>query len=293
MSGMPDQIRDAIAAMGPNFNMEVQKATRELYAPLVQKSPDVEAIYDLEYGSHERQKVDVYTQGRSGRRPVILYIPGGGFNGGDKRGDEVFYGNLGRWFASQGVVTVIANYRLSPQFGWPTGGVDVASAMAWTWTNIAAYGGDPDRIFLFGQSAGATHAATCLFHPQVRDARNPPVAAILASGVYDIRGGNLPPNVKSYFGVDASKYADRSPITHIENCKIPLFLSIAEYDPTFLCAPTIELAAAVTRRDGKAPRILWQQNHNHVSTVLSFNTGDEVFGKAVIDFMRTCLKAKT
>ena len=292
MSGMPDNVRDAIAAMGPTFNPDVQMGTRNLYAPLVQQSPEIETAYDVPYGSNDRQKLDIYTPTRDGRRAVIVYIPGGGFNGGDKRGDEIFYGNLGRWFARHNVITVIANYRLAPTFGWPAGAEDATSAMAWVWTNIAQYGGDPDRIFLFGQSAGATHAATSLFHPKVRDARNPPVAAILASGVYDLRGGAWPPNVKGYFGTDAAKYEDRSPIVHIENCKIPLFLSVAEYDPVMLCAPTLDLAAAVTRRDGKAPRIYWQKGHNHVSTVLSFNTGGDAFGEAVLDFMRTSLKAK-
>ena len=289
MTGMPDSVRDAIAAMGPNFNPDVQMGTRDLYAPLVQKSREIETFCDVPYGSNERQKLDIYTPTRDGRRAVILYIPGGGFNGGDKRGDEIFYGNLGRWFARHNVITVIANYRLAPTFGWPAGAEDVTSAMAWVWTNIEQYGGDRERIFLFGQSAGATHASTSMFHPKVRDERNQPVAAILASGVYDIRAGNLPPNVKAYFGIDASKYEDRSPIMHVANSKVPLFLSVAEYDPPGLCAPTLDLAAAVTRRDGKAPRILWQKNHNHVSTVLSFNTGDDAFGEAVLDFMRGAL----
>jgi hypothetical protein len=56
---------------------------------------------------------------------------------------------------------------------------------------------------------------------------------------------------------------------------VPLLLSVAEFDPGFLAAPTYQLAEAVTRRDGRPPPVLWLKGHNHVSTVFSFGTGDD------------------
>jgi acetyl esterase/lipase len=288
MIGMPDSVRMAIAAMGANFNPDILERTRALYAPLMQPSPDVEQTLDLPYGSHERQKVDVYTKPTAEAAPVLVYAPGGGFVSGDKRSDENFYGNLGRWFARQGVVSVIANYRLAPECPYPAGGEDVREALAWTRANITRFGGDPSRVFWFGQSAGAAHAASCLFDPAIRDANHQPVGAILASGIYRMTAARKAPNSVGYYGPDESLYAARSPINHVGQSRTPLFLSLAEFDPIGLAIPTLQLAEAVAQRDGKSPRMFWQQHHNHVSTVLSFNTGDEIFGRAVLDFMRSC-----
>ena len=118
-----------------------------------------------------------------------------------------------------------------------------------------------------------------------------PLGAILASGVYRMTAETNSPNHLAYFGKDASKYEARSPITHVATSKVPLLLSLAEFDPIGLSVPTLELAAAVAARDGKAPQLFYQQHHNHVSTVLSFDTGDETFGREILDFIRTCLSA--
>jgi hypothetical protein len=80
----------------------------------------------------------------------------------------------------------------------------------------------------------------------------------------------------AYFGTDAAQYADRSPITHVAHNKVPVLLTIAEFDPGLLAAPTYLLAEAITRRDGKAPEVVWLKGHNHVSTVLSFGTNPGV-----------------
>lgn len=288
MISMPENIRSEIAAMGANFGPDILERTRALYAPLMQPSPDISAVFDQPYGPHPRQQVDVYMKAAARDAAVLVYVPGGGFVSGDKRSDENFYGNLGRWFARQGIVTVIMNYRLAPDFAYPSGGEDVRAVLAWVRTNIATFGGDPARVFLFGQSAGAAHAATCLFDPAVRDASCQPVGAILASGIYAMSAARKGANTLGYYGADESRYAAMSPINHVATSKVPLFLSLAEYDPIGLATPTLDLATAIAQRDNKTPRLFWQQHHNHVSTVLSFNTGDEVFGRAVLDFMRSC-----
>jgi hypothetical protein len=61
-------------------------------------------------------------------------------------------------------------------------------------------------------------------------------------------------------------------------------LTVAEFDPAFLAAPTYLLAGAMTRRDGKSPEVAWLKGHNHVSTVFSFGTEDESFGHRILEF---------
>ena len=178
-------IRAQIAALGAQFNPDIAAATRALYAGLI--APPAEKIrtdYDIPYGEHPRQTLDVYSVGGSTPKPVLLFVPGGGFVRGDKRADDVFYGNLARWFAAEGFVAITMNYRLAPDHVWPSGAQDVGSALGWIKANISRHGGDPDNILVLGQSAGATHVSTFLYHPKLFT----PIAgirgAVLASGMY-------------------------------------------------------------------------------------------------------------
>jgi acetyl esterase len=292
---MLDQVKDGaseitsarrkIAAMGANFDEEILGATRALYAPLIGKpSAGVKVTAEVAYGSDPRQKLDVY-QPAGAAEHVLVYIPGGGFVAGDKNLDGIFYVNLGNYFASHGILTIVTNYRLAPAHAWPAGAQDVAGAVAWARSNAKSFGGDPARIILFGQSAGATHAATYLFDTNFHPSGQAGVAAgILMSGPYSFQG-DLRPNLKAYFGDDPSRYAERSPLTHVGKSRTPLLLSVAEYDPAFLTVPTYELARAVTLRDGKGPSLAYFAGHNHVSTVMSFGTAQDDVGARVREFI--------
>ena len=278
-------IKAQIAELGAQFNPDVLAATRALYARLI--APPSETIrtdYDIAYGEHARQTLDVYSAGGSTPRSVLLFVPGGGFVGGDKRLDDMLFGNLARWFAAEGFVVVTMNYRLAPDHAWPSGAEDVGSALAWIAANISRHGGDPHNILVFGQSAGATHVSTFLYHPKLFT----PIAGIrggvLASGLYRVTEEHRAPNLLAYFGTDTAQYADRSPVTHIAHNKVPVLLTVAQFDPAALAAPTYELAEAITRRDGKPPQVIWLKGHNHVSTVFSFGTEDEMFGRKIVEF---------
>jgi acetyl esterase/lipase len=283
--GELSDLRRKIAAMGPNFDQDILEATRALYAPLIAKvAGRVKITADQAYGTDPRQKLDIYHPAAAADH-VLVYIPGGGFIGGDKNTDGVFYVNLGNYFAGHGILTIVANYRLAPAHPWPAGSQDVAGVVAWARANAKTYGGNPERVILFGQSAGATHSAGYLFDTSFQPHGQPGVAAgILMSGPYAFQG-ELRPNLKAYLGNDPSKYAERSPLTHVGKGRTPLLLSVAEYDPAFLAVPTYELARAVTLRDGKSPKLAYFDGHNHVSTVMSFGTAQDEVGAAVRAFI--------
>ncbi|MEP2987485.1 MAG: alpha/beta hydrolase [Parasphingorhabdus sp.] len=83
--------------------------------------------------------------------PVVVFIYGGGWRAGSK--DE--YAFAGRALAHRGYMAVLPDYRLYPDTKFPGFLEDSAKAVAWVRDNIQKSGGDPDRIFLSGQSAGA------------------------------------------------------------------------------------------------------------------------------------------
>jgi triacylglycerol lipase len=252
----------------------------------------VQVTADVAYGADPRQKLDVYKPAQPDGR-VMVYIPGGGFVGGDKNGGGAFYGNLGNYFADHGILTIIANYRLAPAAVWPAGAQDVAGVVAWARANARTHGGDPARIVIYGQSAGSTHTAAYLFDPQFHPAGGSAgvKAAIMMSGPYKL-AGELRAGMLAYFGGDPSTYAARSPLTHAAKPtadKFPMLLSVAEYDPGYLQSPTYELAAALTQRDGKSPQFAYFGGHNHVSTVMSFGTPQDDVGEAILSFIASAL----
>ena len=285
------QVRQKIAAIGPKFDPDILEATRKVYGPLVGKpKTGVKVTEDIAYGTDPRQKLDLYQPAKASGQ-VIVYIPGGGFVGGDKRdADGTFYRNVGNYFADHGIVTVVANYRLAPDHKYPAGSQDVASAIAWARTNARKYGGDPNRVIVFGQSAGSTHTANFLFDPQFHTAGSPGVAAaILMSGPYKV-DGDLRAGMLAYFGDDKATYPARSPIglaAKAPASKMAMLLSVAEYDPVFLVTPTYELATLLAQRDGKTPHIAYFAGHNHVSTVMSFGTAQDDVGSTIRNFIAT------
>jgi acetyl esterase/lipase len=285
--GFPPGVADRIKAIGARFDNDILAEMRALYTPLVkgQSAAGVTVTADIAYGSDARQKLDLYRpEGR--RLPVLVYIPGGGYVGGDKNADGVFHRNLGIYFARHGYLTVIANYRLAPAHPWPAGAEDVAGAVAWARKEAEGHGGDGARLFLFGQSAGATHAASYLFDPQFHPSSGAGVVAgvLMSGGSYRVHA-NPPPNVVAYFGSDPARYEARSPVTHVGTSKVPLMLSVAEYDPGVLTAPTYDLARAVSLRDGKSPQFVFFRGHNHVSTVQSLGSPQDDVGACVREFL--------
>jgi len=286
-TAFPPGVADKIKAIGAKFDNDILAQTCALYAPLVtqQARAGVTITDDVAYGGDPRQKLDLYRpEGR--RLPILVYIPGGGYVAGDKNADGVFYRNVGIYFANHGYLAIVANYRLAPAHPWPAGAQDVAGAVAWARREAESHGGDPNRVFLFGQSAGATHVASYLFDPQF----HPPggagikAAILMSGGAYRVPAKPAPNHV-AYFGADASQYEARSPITHLGTSKVPLFLSVAEYDPGTLTAPTFDLARAVSLRDGKAPQFAFLRGHNHVSTVQSLGSSQDDVGARVREFL--------
>ena len=103
------------------------------------------------------------------RLPVMVWIYGGGYMYG-RSGDPVFDGRV---LARDGVIVVTFNYRLSAEgFGHFQGApanrglLDQVAALRWVHDNIAAFGGDPDLVTVFGESAGAGSIAALMVMPQ-------------------------------------------------------------------------------------------------------------------------------
>jgi acetyl esterase/lipase len=111
---------------------------------------------DFPYGSDQSQRLDLSVPAAKGF-PTVIFIHGGSLTTGDKADDD--YRNVCAPFPGAGIACANVNYRLAPAHVWPAQAEDVAAAVAWVRTNIAARGGDPHKLFLIGHSSGATLVA--------------------------------------------------------------------------------------------------------------------------------------
>ena len=275
----------ALRTIGAQFDPKVLAQTRELYRAAVTALPWAgrPVVEDLAYGPAERNRLDVYPTDAA-NAPVLLFVHGGGFVGGDKRGDPLFYGNVGRYFAAHGYLAVLANYRLAPDATWPSGNEDIAAILSWIGINAAEHGGDPERIVIIGQSAGAAHVTGYLFDPRWKGYANRSVrAAALLSGFYRAKEPMLA-GPRLYVGEDQAAWPDRSPATHVGPDHPPLLLSVAELDPAQIADQTLDLAAALNGVDGRPPELHWFAGHNHVSTVHGLGLGTDRVGQTLRAF---------
>lgn len=119
------------------------------------KDRGVRVVPGIAYGRHDRHVLDLYLPHASDHHaPVIMFAYGGAWHEGARQE----YGFVGHAFAARGYVTVIADYRLYPEVRYPAFLEDLAAATCWVTREAGAYGGDPERLFLMGHSAGAYNA---------------------------------------------------------------------------------------------------------------------------------------
>jgi len=137
---------------------------------------------DISFGEIERRQLDIYRPTTEGPHPVLIFIHGGSWYYGSK--DD--YPWLGRRFASEGYLTVVVNYRLSPEFGYDDFMADVAAAVAYTYENAEDWGGDPETLFLAGHSAGAYNAVQVALAPEFLEAEG--LTPEIIDGVVGIAG---------------------------------------------------------------------------------------------------------
>ena len=287
MSANPPDVGERIRALGNQLTPEVVAATNQIYAPLLKEAPKdgVVVTKDQPYGTDERQRLDVYQPEKKPAvpTPILVFVHGGGFVRGDKREFE----NVGDYFARRGVLAITINYRFAPKNRWPSGGEDLAAALRWIRENGLKYGGNGDRVFLMGTSAGAAHVATYVFFENVQLKGGDGVAgAILFSGpTYDT--SRLDPQKDNvYYGDDVSKYPAMSVIAHLEGRKIPVFIVVAELDPPSIHYQNRALIDALYDRDKALPAVKLLLGHNHISEISHINTRDESIGPDILEFIR-------
>ncbi len=288
----PPDIAAQLRALGPVVNAP---ASEKIYAAVLAKQPKdgVTIRSDLAYGPAERNVLDVYAPSArpAAAMPVVIFFHGGGFI----RGNKTDRANVGYFFARHGVLALLANYRLGPKNTWPAGAQDVAATVRWAQAHAAEFGGDPKRIVLIGESAGAANVALAVFDSKIRSGKKLGISgAVLESGVYDVALEHQAaaqfkieqPDVRTsaYFGTDVKRYPAMSTVKLIDDLSTPTLLAYAELDPAQMQMQAGEMFATLCAK-GACPSLLRISGHGHISQVLSYNTDDTSVSDPVLAFV--------
>jgi acetyl esterase/lipase len=192
-----------------------------LLAPFLRRRWDVQRIANLPYGDGgRRHRLDVYRhRSQPGGCPVLVHFHGGRFVSGAKNRESL---PLLYRLAGQGWLCISANYGLQPQARFPDYVVDAKRVLAWVRTNGTAYGADPTKVFVAGNSAGgylATFAALTPNQPEYQpgfpDADTSVAAAI---GLY------------GYYGRTEAERPESSPHAHVGGHAPPILLVHGDTD---------------------------------------------------------------
>jgi acetyl esterase len=191
--GLDAKIRLALAAQGPapeyrSQGPAVVRSNFNLLAAAVPKPDEpLAAVSNAEVAPGRR--IRIYRPQGSGPFPICLYFHGGGWVVGDLESHDHVCRSLAR---RAGAVVVNVDYRLAPETKFPGPLDDCAAALGWSEAHARDLEGDPQRISVAGDSAGAHLAAGLAI--RMRDERGPRIALQLL--VYPVTDNDF--NTASY-----------------------------------------------------------------------------------------------
>jgi acetyl esterase/lipase len=263
-------------------------------------APDVKRDIPYVNPADARQVLDVYSPPKAKNLPVVFWIHGGGWQAGDKKDVQI----KPQFFADKGYVFVSTNYRLLPSVDMGTINRDVAKAVRWTHDHIAEHGGDPNRLYIMGHSAGAQLAALICTDDRYLKAEGLSLAitkgcvpvdgdtfdvpAIIETAETRNRVHGLPlPKLghRGKFGNDPAKHRDFSAVTHVAKDKgIPpfLILHVAEHPDTRAQAQRL---GNVLKEAGVPVTVFGARETTHSKINADLGLPDDPATKALVEFL--------
>ncbi len=287
---------------------ELARAPADLAPPRPEGIPGVETRRDVSYRKAEGEvpawdqrltSLDLYLPTtileKGERRPIIVYVHGGGWRAGDKSRVD----NKPGHYCRAGYIFASVNYRLSPDVKHPTHAEDVAAAVDWIMDNAERLGGDPDRVVLMGHSAGAHLVALVATDPRYlgeHDRSPADLAGVVAldSASYDLveRADDLGMRkmIGEAFGDDAEALRSASPVHHVApGGEYPAFLVV--YAPRRLRAKreSERFAEAIEKVGGDA-EVLRAEGKDHAAVNADATAAGDAMGKQIDEFLRRVLR---
>lgn len=230
------------------------------------------------YGTRPEERLDLYLPRRD-RAPVQVFVHGGGWRSLSKE-DSGFPAPAWR---DAGFLFVALDFALVPAVALDEMVREVRAAVAWLWRNVAAYGGDRDRIHLSGHSSGAHLVSQCLVADWARDFDAP--ADVIKSAAFVSGLGDLEPVRLSYrnasLKLDAAAVGRLSLVRRPPTVRCPLVAACAEGDTDEFRRQT-RAVAEYWRRQGLPSALLELAGRNHFDGAYALAESDHALFRACV-----------
>jgi acetyl esterase/lipase len=252
------------------FGMLARGASPAMLLNLTVPRSGYKLVRDIAYGVGPRHKLDLYLPEQpTGAAPAVLFFYGGGFIAGRKNEYRV----VGQALASKGIVTAVADYRLYPEVTFPAFLEDGADAFVALRKLLTQYGGDPERIFLMGHSAGAYISVMLASDPKYLAARNADISAIRGAigiaGVYDFPKIVTPERISIFGGAERP---ETQPLNFIDRKRPPMLLLVGDKDGSLQLSGVKPLATRLRASEGVVEERLYR-GIGHMTIMLALAPG--------------------
>ncbi len=240
----------------------------------------------------QKHLLDIYApKDKSIPKAVLVFIHGGSWNSGKKDTYKFF----GKGFAKKEIVTVIINYRLTPEVNYLPMTMDCAAAVKWVYDSIARYGGDPNKITIAGHSAGGQLAGLIANDDHYFDLlnmKNPIKGCVLIDG-FGLDMFNYFPtsqykedfSFKKTFTTNPETWKKASPLFQLKTSSPPQIMFTGS--KTF---PSIKDQAKQYKEaaDKLKVKISYHviPHKGHIGMIFQFIRKNNPLYKTIIDFMR-------
>src|SRR5215470_1304175 len=215
---------------------------------------------DVAFGSSPDEILDIYMPIKGGRPAPVQVFYHGGYWRSFKAADFAF---VAERFAEAGVLAVIVNYALVPTVRIGELVRQCRAALAWVHANIARYGGDPNRIFVSGHSAGGHLVAALTALAVEPDTHGLLQGGVSLSGIFDLEPIRLC-YLQETLQLTPGEVEANSPARHLPETSKPLILSYGADESQEYARHSTEYGRALAAR-GLPCTVRPLAGHNHMS----------------------------
>jgi arylformamidase len=231
--------------------------------------------FDVPYGRHHAERLDVFLPAASGAAPIHVFVHGGYWH----RLDKADFSFVARAFPE--AVTVVVNYALVPSVDLDELVRQVRASIAWVHANARTFGGDPARITVSGHSAGG-HLVAMLMATEWSSLGAPAdvvKAGCAISGLFDLEPIRLC-YLNDALALSAESAQRNSPVHLKPNGRAPLMLALGADEGPEYHRQTNTLAAA-WRAHGSPIEIMDAAGHDHFSIICELERPDTALARAI------------
>jgi arylformamidase len=235
------------------------------------------------YGETPIEQLDIFRTEKP-NAPIFIFIHGGAWI----RGDAASYSAPAEMFRGAGAHYVAPDFINVGETGgdlFPMA-EQVCRAIAWVWRNAVSFGGDPDRLYIGGQSSGAHLAAVALTTDWAREHGLPGdiiKGGLCTSGMYDLAPVRLSARA-NYVKFTDAMVEKLSPIRHLDRLGAPIIVSYGTYETPEFIRQAQEFAAAVDKA-GRLRELIIGENYSHLDLPETLCNPYGVLGAAVLKMM--------